>query len=94
MFTKLIAAADPRRTSDEPTVEPTHAAAVERGQTGTIERVDERVHDSTLAMGIRPRRELEVRSKQPFCGPLVVVVDRSVTSISRRCARSIELSTE
>ncbi len=104
MFTTLIAAVDPRQTADEPTAdepttdkptaERTHAAALERGQTGTIERVDGRVHDRALAMGIRPGRELELRSKQPFRGPLVVAVDRSVTSISRRCARGIELSTE
>lgn len=99
MFTTLIAAADPRRTADDPTAdepaaEPTHAAALEHGQIGTIERVDERVHDRALAMGIRPGRELEVRSKQPFRGPLVVAVDQSVASISRRCARGIELSTE
>lgn len=94
MFTKLIAAVDPQRTTDKPPVGPMHAAALEPGQTGTIEQVDERVHDRALAMGIRPGREIEVRSKQPLRGPMVVAFDRSVVSISRRCARGIKVSTK
>ncbi len=94
MLSGLIASVMPERTSDSLSTGTIHAAALESGQTGTIERVDEDVHDRALAMGIRPGRELEVRSKQPFDGPLVVAVDQSVTSISRRCARGIELSVE
>jgi len=94
MLSGLIASVIPEQTNNGLSVGSTHVAALESGQTGTIERVDEDVSDRALAMGIRPGRELEVRSKQPFHGPLVVAVDQSVTSISRQCAQGIELSVE
>ena len=92
MLSGLIASVIPERTNNGLSVGSTHVAALKSGQTGTIERVDGDVSDRALAMGIRPGRELDLRSQHPFHGPLVVPVDQSVLSTSLQCAQGIDLS--
>ncbi|MEF8756677.1 MAG: FeoA family protein [Halobacteriales archaeon] len=67
-------------------------AKMQSGQTGTIEEIDEHVRARTSGMGVRPGKQVTVHTKQPFDGPVVVSVGESMTSLSRRYARGIEVS--
>lgn len=69
-------------------------AEMRSGQTGTIERIDECVRGRASAMGVRPGKRLEVQTKQPFDGPVVISVGDSVTSLSRRYAQGIEVTVD
>ncbi|HKL27653.1 MAG TPA: FeoA family protein [Natrialbaceae archaeon] len=69
-------------------------AEMQSGQTGTIERIDECVRAKASAMGVRPGKRLEVQTKQPFDGPVVISVGDSMTSLSRRYAQGIEVTVD
>ncbi len=61
------------------------------GECGTIEDVEE---DCLQSMGVRPGKTVEVHTKHPFGGPVVVSVGRSTVSLSRSQARALEVTTE
>jgi len=63
------------------------------GETGRIECVD--CERRTLeSMGIRPGKRIEVCTKHPFDGPVVVSVGRSTVSLSRSHARQLDVAIE
>ena len=63
------------------------------GETGRIECVD--CGRRTLeSMGVRPGKRIEVCTKHPFEGPVVVSVGRSTVSLSRSHARQLEVAVE
>ncbi|MFW6321741.1 MAG: FeoA family protein [Halohasta sp.] len=66
---------------------------LECGETGRIECVD--CERRTLeSMGVRPGKRIEVCTKHPFAGPVVVSVGRSTVSLSRSHARQLDVVTE
>ncbi len=90
----LLSAVTSSGADQQPVPDCRPATELQVGQSGTVAQIDEHVRDRAIARGIRPGRTLEVQTKQPFDGPVVVSVDRSVTSISRRCARGIEITVD
>lgn len=72
----------------------TLVAEMEAGDVGTIQEVGAEIRKQVTSMGVRPGRQLTFHTKQPFDGPVVVSVGRSMTSISRRYARNITVSLE
>ena len=63
------------------------------GETGRIECVE--CERRTLhSMGVRPGRRIEVCTKHPFDGPVVVSVGRSTVSLSRSHARELDVVTD
>lgn len=72
----------------------TLVAEMEAGDVGTIQDVEAEIRHQVTSMGVRPGRRLTFHTKQPFDGPVVVSVGRSMTSISRRYARNITVSLE
>ncbi|WP_253738096.1 FeoA family protein [Halohasta salina] len=66
---------------------------LECGETGRIECVD--CERRTLeSMGVRPGKRIEVCTKHPFDGPVVVSVGRSTVSLSRSHARQLDVVTD
>lgn len=72
----------------------TLVAEMEAGDVGTIQEVGAEIRQQVTSMGVRPGRRLTFHTKQPFDGPVVVSVGRSMTSISRTYARNITVSLE
>lgn len=69
-------------------------AEMQNGQTGVIETVDGAARAELSAMGIRPGARVEVHSKQPLNGPVVISIGPSMTSLSRRYAKQITVVSE
>jgi Fe2+ transport system protein FeoA len=72
----------------------TVVAEMEAGDVGTIRSVGDGIRKQITSMGVRPGQRLEFHTKQPFDGPVVVSVGRSMTSLSREYARKITVSLE
>lgn len=72
----------------------TLVAEMEAGEVGTIQAVGEEIRHQVTSMGVRPGRRLTFHTKQPFDGPVVVSVGRSMTSLSRGYARKITVTLE
>lgn len=72
----------------------TLVADMEAGESGTIREVGEQIRHQVTSMGVRPGQRLEFHTKQPFDGPVVVSVGRSMTSLSRDYARKIIVTLE
>jgi len=66
---------------------------LECGETGTIECVG-RCRRNLQSMGVRPGKRIELCTKHPFDGPVVVSVGRSTVSLSRSHAQHLEVATE
>ncbi|MFW6018425.1 MAG: FeoA family protein [Halapricum sp.] len=66
-------------------------ADLECGDCATIENVD---RECLRSMGVRPGKTVEVHTKHPFGGPVVVSVGRSTVSLSRSQARALEVTTD
>ncbi|QSG04735.1 FeoA family protein [Halapricum desulfuricans] len=64
---------------------------LECGECARIEDVD---RECLRSMGVRPGKTVEVHTKHPFGGPVVVSVGRSTVSLSRSQARDLEVATE
>jgi len=71
-----------------------YLADVGCGEEGTVEHIGDRFREYLRSMGIRPGKEIEVCSKQPFDGPVVVSIGRSTVSLSRSQARELEIIPE
>ena len=56
---------------------------------GRIKKIDESLRAQIAGMGIREGKDVEMMTKQPIKGPVVVNVDRSNTSIGLGLADKI-----
>lgn len=70
----------------------TVVAEMDSGEVGTIQDIGEQIRHQVTSMGVRPGLRLEFHTKQPFNGPVVVSVGRSMTSLSREYARKITVT--
>ncbi|MEF8771718.1 FeoA family protein [Halodesulfurarchaeum sp.] len=70
----------------------TVVADMDAGEVGTIQAIGEQIRHQVTSMGVRPGQRLEFHTKQPFNGPVVVSVGRSMTSLSREYARKITVT--
>lgn len=70
----------------------TVVAEMDDGEVGTIQDIGDQIRHQVTSMGVRPGQRLEFHTKQPFDGPVVVSVGRSMTSLSREYARKITVS--
>ncbi len=62
---------------------------LEYGQEGVIKHIDRGLKDKIAGRGIREGKEIRMDTKQPINGPVVVTIDRSVTSLGLDLARKI-----
>lgn len=69
-------------------------ADMAEGETAVIDDVGGPASSELSAMGIRAGARVEVHSKQPLNGPVVVSTGPSMTSLSRRYARHVTITTE
>ena len=61
---------------------------------GRIKEIDQALRAQVAGMGIREGKEVEMMTKQPIKGPLVVTVDRADTSIGLGLADRIIVEVE
>jgi len=61
---------------------------------GRIKKIDQSLRTQIAGMGIREGKEVEMMTKQPIKGPVVVNVDRSNTSIGLGLADKILVEVE
>ena len=61
---------------------------------GRIKKIDKSLRAQIAGMGIREGKDVEMMSKQPIKGPVVVNVDRSNTSIGIGLADKIIVEVE
>lgn len=61
---------------------------------GRIKEIDQALRVQVAGMGIREGKEVEMMTKQPIKGPLVVTVDRADTSIGLGLADRIIVEVE
>lgn len=62
---------------------------MEYEEEGIVKKIGESLKDKIAGMGIREGKEIKMMTKQPIKGPVVVVVDRSNTSIGLGLADKI-----
>jgi len=61
---------------------------------GRIKEIDRSLRAQIAGMGIREGKEVEIMTRQPIKGPVVVNVDRANTSISFALADKIIVEVE
>jgi len=61
---------------------------------GRIKEIDQSLRAQVAGMGIREGKKVEMMSKQPIKGPLVVTIDRANTSIGLGLADKIVVEVE
>lgn len=61
---------------------------------GRIKGIDRNLRAQIAGMGIREGKEVEIMTRQPIKGPVVVKVDRANTSISLALADKIIVEVE
>ena len=61
---------------------------------GRIKKIDRSLRAQIAGMGIREGKEVEMMTKQPIKGPVVVNVDRSNTSLGLGLADKITVEVE
>ncbi len=61
------------------------------GEKGVIKNVDEDLKEKIAGMGIRIGKEIEMITKQPMRGPVVVLVDGARTSLGRNISNRINV---
>ncbi|MFP3974972.1 MAG: ferrous iron transport protein A [Dehalococcoidia bacterium] len=61
---------------------------------GIVTKINGRLREQIAGMGIREGKEIKMMTKQPIRGPVVVVVDRSSTSIGLELADKITVEAE
>jgi len=64
------------------------------GEKGMIKEIDKSLRAQIAGMGIREGKEVEMMTKQPIRGPVVVNVDRANTSIGLGLADKIIVEVE
>ncbi|NQE45839.1 hypothetical protein C5S31_07450 [ANME-1 cluster archaeon GoMg2] len=61
---------------------------------GTVKEIDEGLMKQVAGMGIRKGKKVRMTTKQPIKGPVVVEVDKSVTSLGLGVADKIVVEIE
>jgi len=56
---------------------------------GTVKEIDENLKKQVAGMGIRVGKNIRIATKQPIKGPVVVEVDKSLTSLGLGIAEKI-----
>ncbi|MEA2075042.1 MAG: FeoA family protein [Euryarchaeota archaeon] len=56
---------------------------------GTVKEIEENLRKQVAGMGIREGKKVRMATKQPIKGPMVVEVDKSVTSLGLGIAEKI-----
>ena len=56
---------------------------------GTVKEIDENLKQQVAGMGIRVGKNIRMATKQPIKGPVVVEVDKSLTSLGLGIAERI-----
>jgi len=56
---------------------------------GTVKEIDENLKQQVAGMGIRVGKNIRMATKQPIKGPVVVEVDKSLTSLGLGIAEKI-----
>ncbi|MHC1623364.1 MAG: FeoA family protein [Candidatus Methanospirareceae archaeon] len=56
---------------------------------GTVKEIDEKLKKQVAGMGIRVGKNIRMATKQPIKGPVVVEVDKSLTSLGLGIAEKI-----
>jgi len=56
---------------------------------GTVKEIDENLKKQVAGMGIRVGKNIRMATKQPIKGPVVVEVDKSLTSLGLGVAEKI-----
>jgi len=56
---------------------------------GTVKEIDENLKKQVAGMGIRVGKNIRMATKQPIKGPVVVEVDKSLTSLGLGIAAKI-----
>jgi len=56
---------------------------------GTVKEIDENLKKQVAGMGIRVGKNIRMTTKQPIKGPVVVEVDKSLTSLGLGIAERI-----
>ncbi|PXF53641.1 MAG: ferrous iron transport protein A [Candidatus Methanophagaceae archaeon] len=56
---------------------------------GTVKEIDENLKKQVAGMGIRVGKNIRMATKQPIKGPVVVEVDKSLTSLGLGIAEKI-----
>jgi len=56
---------------------------------GTVKEIDENLKKQVAGMGIRVGKNIRMATKQPIKGPVVVEVDKSLTSLGLGIAERI-----
>ncbi len=69
-------------------------SSLDPGSGGKVVRIDKNLKSQIAAMGVRAGCQIELDSKQPLKGPLVVKVGNVVTSIGRKLALGIEVEVD
>jgi len=56
---------------------------------GTVKEIDENLKHQVAGMGIRVGKNIRMATKQPIKGPVVVEIDKSLTSLGLGIAEKI-----
>ena len=56
---------------------------------GTVKEIDENLKKQVAGMGIRVGKNIRMATKQPIKGPVVVEIDKSLTSLGLGIAEKI-----
>ena len=56
---------------------------------GTVKEIDENLKQQVAGMGIRVGKNIRMATKQPIKGPVVVEIDKSLTSLGLGIAEKI-----
>ena len=56
---------------------------------GTVKEIDENLKHQVAGMGIRAGKNIRMATKQPIKGPVVVEIDKSLTSLGLGIAEKI-----
>ncbi len=67
---------------------------LEPGEEGTIVEVESSIRYQVAGMGIRKGKDLKVNSEQLAGGPIVIEIEGSKASLSKKLARSVILEVE
>ncbi|MHC1611115.1 MAG: FeoA family protein [Candidatus Methanospirareceae archaeon] len=62
---------------------------MEFDEEGTVKEIDENLRKQVAGMGIRVGKNIRMATKQPIKGPVVVEVDKSLTSLGMGIAEKI-----
>jgi len=62
---------------------------MEYGEKGVVKRIEKGFQEKIAGMGIRVGKKVEMLTREPLRGPVVLIVDESRTSLGLGMARKI-----